>query len=262
MPIRYETEQIRLWSPFRRKLLECKQTTAVGSQWAGLVRNFEKSGVSATEIAWSGILEYLQERTGCRVSREDLIEFLDGTARCELQLIRQINDDFEPSVRFHRVVRPSKPPQIEVKNGRRERRIVDYRRLLLGLFISDFDPSNQVGLVGMPLADDPAVDEIAQKHGLDGLREQPSSLGSGDACGCRFGVEKIVCRLLKWRAALPLRIDCKRDDSRRPMALVVSGNYVPQGKDALPAGGLDRDAKGIRRNVPRGSQPSLNSGVV
>ncbi len=77
MPIRYEAEQIRLWSPLRRKLLECKQPTADGGQWLGLVRNFEKAGVSATEITWSGILEYLQEhKIGCRVSREELIEFL------------------------------------------------------------------------------------------------------------------------------------------------------------------------------------------
>lgn len=65
------------------------------------------------------------------------------TARCELQLIRQINDDFEPSVRFHRVVRPSKPPQIEVKNGRRERRIVDYRDNTFGICIwihGEYDP--------------------------------------------------------------------------------------------------------------------------
>lgn len=59
MPIRFESEPLNLWSPLLRKLNEIPQAKALAEQWIGLIQNFEKYGVSATEIEWTNLVELL-----------------------------------------------------------------------------------------------------------------------------------------------------------------------------------------------------------
>jgi hypothetical protein len=80
MPVRYESKPLNLWSPLRRKLEVAPQSVAQAEQWVGLIRNFEKTGVSSTEIEWSSLLSFLQSRTGKKVTNETLLKVLSG--RC------------------------------------------------------------------------------------------------------------------------------------------------------------------------------------
>jgi hypothetical protein len=117
MPVRYDTETIKLWSPLRQKLDSISQHVATAEQWTGLIRNFEKHGVSSTEIEWSGILDFLGHQTEHRIDKTKLLDILDNNPVCELNLVRQVNDDFAPTLSFSRVPLPIKPPPIEVQRG-------------------------------------------------------------------------------------------------------------------------------------------------
>src|SRR5574343_425532 len=133
MPVRYESEPLNLWSPLHRKLEAVPQSVAQAEQWIGLIRNFEKAGVSATEIEWSNLLLFLYSCPGQNVSKERLLAEFSGNFDWDLHLVRQVNDDFSPSLNFHRVPEPTKAPPVFIKDGIREQRQTIFRDRTFGL---------------------------------------------------------------------------------------------------------------------------------
>lgn len=136
MPVRYESEPLNLWSPLHRKLEAVPQSVAQAEQWIGLIRNFEKAGVSVTEIEWSNLLLFLHSCTGQKVSKERLLAEFSGNFDWDLHLVRQVNDDFSPSLNFHRVPEPTKAPPVFIKDGIREQRQTIFRDRTFGLCIN------------------------------------------------------------------------------------------------------------------------------
>ena len=136
MPVRYETEPLNLWSPLRRKLEVAPQSVAQAEQWVGLIRNFEKAGVSSTEIEWSSLLSFLQSRTGKKVTKETLLKVLSEELFWDLELVRQVNDDFTPSLNFQRLPEPPDELPVFIKDGIREQKHAEYRDRTFGLCIN------------------------------------------------------------------------------------------------------------------------------
>jgi len=136
MPIRYASEPLNLWSPLRRKLEAISQSAALGEQWIGLIRNLEKSGVSATEIEWSNLLYILQACRGQRVTKERLIRVLSKELFWDLSLVRQVNDDFSPSLDFHHLPEPTEKLPVFIKEGIREQMRTVYRDRTFGLCVN------------------------------------------------------------------------------------------------------------------------------
>lgn len=136
MPVRYESEPLNLWSPLCRKLEAVPQSVAKAEQWTGLIRNFEKAGVSATEIEWSNLLLFLESCSGQKVSKDRLLAELSNNLCWDLRLVRQVNDDFSPSLNFHRVPEPTKAPPVFIKDGIREQRQTIFRDRTFGLCIN------------------------------------------------------------------------------------------------------------------------------
>lgn len=136
MPVRYESEPLNLWSPLRRKLEAISQSAASGEQWIGLIRNLEKSGVSATEIEWSNLLYILQACRGQRVTKKRLIQVLSKELFWDLSLVRQVNDDFSPSLDFHHLPEPTDELPVFIKAGIREQKRTVFRDRTFGLCVN------------------------------------------------------------------------------------------------------------------------------
>ncbi len=136
MPVRYESEPLNLWSPLRRKLGGASQSIAQAEQWIGLIRNFEKSGVSSTEIEWSNLLSFLRAHPGQKIPKEKLLEVLSEELFWDLKLIRQVNDDFKPSLNFQRLPDPAEERPVFIKDGIREQKNAVYRDRTFGLCIN------------------------------------------------------------------------------------------------------------------------------
>lgn len=147
MPVRYESEPLNLWSPLRRKLEAISQSAALGEQWIGLIRNLEKSGVSANEIEWSNLLYILQACRGQRVTKERLIRVLSKELFWDLSLVRQVNDDFSPSLDFHHLPEPTEKLPVFIKEGIREQKRTVYRDRTFGLCVNRHRECD-VGLFG------------------------------------------------------------------------------------------------------------------
>lgn len=136
MPVRYESEPLNLWSPLRRKLEVVPQSVAQAEQWIGLIRNFEKTGVSSTEIEWSNLLLYLQSCPGQKISKNELLAALTDEFFWDLSLVRQVNDDFSPSLNFYRLPEPAEELPIFVKDGIREQKYPILRDRTFGLCVN------------------------------------------------------------------------------------------------------------------------------
>ena len=159
----YETSPLKLWSPLERQLAACGQVKGSPQQWLGTIRNFQKKGVSAVEVEWSGLLELLGEhqesdsvisqllalaadlqgepapKSGERppqvVHVEELLARLNDAPPCELLLQRHITDEYVPLVRYEKQQRPAKLPPVVVRHGRREVRLLHYMDRTFGLCI-------------------------------------------------------------------------------------------------------------------------------
>ena len=136
MPVRYESEPLNLWSPLRRKLEAVPQSVAQAEQWIGQIRNFEKTGVSSTEIEWSHLLLYLQSCSGQKIPKNELLAALADEFVWDLRLVRQVNDDFTPSLNFYRLPEPSEELPIFVKDGIREQTYPVLRDRTFGLCVN------------------------------------------------------------------------------------------------------------------------------
>lgn len=136
MAIRHQSEPLNLWSSLYRKLEAVTQPSASAEQWAGLIRNFEKSGVSTTEIEWSGLLHFLAFSPGVKFTKEQLIGEFSKRLCWDLSLVRQINDDYSPSLSFHRLPAPHEALPTLVKNGVREQKCTVYQDRSFGLCIN------------------------------------------------------------------------------------------------------------------------------
>lgn len=136
MPIRYESEQINLWSSLRRKLEAFPQSVAQAEQWIGLIRNLAKAGVSSTEIECSNLLVYLQSYPGQNIPKNKLLAALDDAFVWDLRLVRQVNDDFSPSFNFYRLQEPAEDPPVFVKNGIRIQKYPVLRDRTFGLCVN------------------------------------------------------------------------------------------------------------------------------
>jgi hypothetical protein len=136
MPIRFESEPLNLWSPLLRKLNEIPQAKALAEQWIGLIQNFEKYGVSETEIEWTNLVELLNTARGQKLSKEVVIREITKSPWCQLSLVRQVNDDFEPSLNFYRLPDPRKAPPVQIKRGTREQQFSVFRDPTFGLCVN------------------------------------------------------------------------------------------------------------------------------
>lgn len=136
MPVRYESEPLNLWSPLRRKLEVVPQSTALAEQWIGLIRNFEKTGVSATEIEWSNLQVFLQAHLGQKITKKKLLEVLTEQLCWDLRLVRQVNDDFSPSLDFCRLPDREDVLPIFFRDGVREQKQTVFRDRTFGLCVN------------------------------------------------------------------------------------------------------------------------------
>lgn len=147
MPVRYESEPLNLWSPLRRKLEAVPQSVAKSEQWLGLIRNFEKIGVSSTEIEWSNLLPYLQSCHGQKISKNELLAALTDKFIWDLTLVRQVNDDFSPTLNFYRLSESTEELPVFIKEGIREQKCPVLRDQTFGLCINRHRECD-VGLFG------------------------------------------------------------------------------------------------------------------
>lgn len=109
--------------------------SAVHEQWAATIRNLQRRGVSATEIEWSGVLDYLADQKDCKVSRNQIIDYLVSTGVCELTLKRSVTERYSPTLRFRKHARPEKMPPYVTVNERRELQLLHYTERSFGLAI-------------------------------------------------------------------------------------------------------------------------------
>ena len=130
-----EVFPLKLTSLLMSNLRENRTQSAFLDQWAATIKNLQKRGVSATEIEWSGVLEYLAGQKGGKVSREQIIDYLESTGICELTLKRSVTERYSPTLRFRRHARPEKMPPYVTVNERRELQLLHYTERSFGLAI-------------------------------------------------------------------------------------------------------------------------------
>ena len=131
----YDISPIKLWSPLQRQLAACGLIKGSSQQWLGTIRNLRGNGVSAAEIEWSGILEYLADRSGHKIPLQEMLDALAVEPPCELRLQHLITDDFAPIVRYVKQPRPDPLPGPSLCRGRREVRLLQYKDLSFGVCI-------------------------------------------------------------------------------------------------------------------------------
>jgi len=75
---KYSAKPNRLgfFSQLRRAIDDTKQPAASGQNWAAYLRD-QKRGVKAEELKWTGLDDYLKERSGQKVTKQEIQEFLD-----------------------------------------------------------------------------------------------------------------------------------------------------------------------------------------
>lgn len=135
IPEFYALSPLRLWSPLQRMLTACGQTRGTPQQWLGMIRNFQKKGVSATEIEWSDIELRLEGDSESLLHIDDLLGFLTEEPPCELFLERLVSKEYAPQVHYVKQQRPPKLPPVTVRKGRRELRLLHYRDRIFGICI-------------------------------------------------------------------------------------------------------------------------------
>lgn len=148
MPIRYESEALNFWSPLCRALSSVAQTSAPAGQWLGLIRNIEKSGVSATEIEWSRLEHFLTTCPDQKINKEEVLAAFGETFCWDLSLVRQVNDDFSPKLSFYHLPEPREAPPVLIKNGVREQKRTVYRDRTFGLCVDRHRECDE-GLFGL-----------------------------------------------------------------------------------------------------------------
>lgn len=129
----YEIHSLKLGSPLRTRLAAGGQKVASPEQWTGLIRNLQKNGVAQAELDWSGVEDFLKHSTDKRIPLQDLLDFLNDRPPCELTLVRHISSVFDPIVRFEKLIAPKEIPAYEVKNRKREVRLLHYRERSFGI---------------------------------------------------------------------------------------------------------------------------------
>lgn len=148
MPNQYEISPAKLWSPLQRQLAMCGLAKASPQQWRGTIRNLQTKGVSAVEIEWSGVLEWLGEMPDsgkvlatCNevahcgvVQLADLLDFLAENPPCDLVLQRQVSNDYVPRVRYEEQPYPTNPP-VTVENGVRVIKTLGFRDRIFGIHV-------------------------------------------------------------------------------------------------------------------------------
>jgi hypothetical protein len=131
----FEVVPLKLTSLLLSSIRESGTQKARAEQWAGTIRNMQNRGVSAAEIEWSGVLDYLAGMKDCQVSRNQIIDFLEGTGVCDLSLKRCITERYSPTLRYRKFPRPQKMPPYVIVNGRRELQLIHYTEGSFGLAI-------------------------------------------------------------------------------------------------------------------------------
>ena len=131
----YELSPLKLWSPLQRQLRASAQTKGSPQQWIGVIRNLQNKGVSATEIEWSKVIPALEGNIAPISRRDELLELLARKPPCELVLQRRITNTYAPLVQYEKQAFPAKLPPVEVRNGRREIRVLHYTNRAFGLCI-------------------------------------------------------------------------------------------------------------------------------
>ena len=134
-PDQYELSPLKLWSPLQRQLAASSQAKGSPQQWIGVIRNLQNKGVSATEIEWSGVIPALEGNIAPISRRDELLELLARKPPCELVLQRRITNTYAPLVQYEKQAFPAKLPSVEVRNGRREIRVLHYTNRAFGLCI-------------------------------------------------------------------------------------------------------------------------------
>ena len=131
----YEISPLKLWSPLQRQLATCSQVTSSPQQWIGTINNFQKKGITATEIEWSGVIPALEDAPEATLHVDELLNFLADAPPCELVLQRHISNEYIPQLRYEKLQRPTEFPPATFVNGRRELKLLHYRDRSFGICI-------------------------------------------------------------------------------------------------------------------------------
>jgi hypothetical protein len=134
-PDHYDVLPLTLWSPLQSHLAASGQVRGTPQQWAGTLRNLQKTGVTAVEIEWSRITQTLEAHPALQLHRDEVLEFLATDPPCELVLQRCITDEYVPRVCYNKQQRPTPLPPVEVLRGRRVIRLLHYADRTFGLCI-------------------------------------------------------------------------------------------------------------------------------
>jgi hypothetical protein len=132
---RVEVITLKLFSLLTSAIHECGTNKAGGLQWLGTINNLQKRGVSAAEIEWSGVLEFLRGLNDQKVSRDQVIDYLTQSGICDLTLKRGVTEHYSPTLRYRKFPRPEKMPPFVMVGGRRELQLLHYTEGSFGLSI-------------------------------------------------------------------------------------------------------------------------------